>query len=94
MRYKIYWNWFKIFRKNWYTGNRIKYQPDLTKYCEYLYDLGPLTIVKEKESKTRDNMYEFLDYSISDDMCNGIIIGFSIAVSVVLIIMIALKLLD
>ncbi|HHT9145678.1 MAG TPA: hypothetical protein ACFYD4_08385 [Candidatus Wunengus sp. YC61] len=48
MKYKLHWNWFKIFRKNWYTGNRLEYQPELAETYTYLYDLGTLTIIKYK----------------------------------------------
>jgi len=44
MNIHIYWAWFKIFRPHWYTGNRLKYRPELKDSHFALYDLGPLTI--------------------------------------------------
>lgn len=42
---RLYWEWWKLFRKDWWTGNRIKFQPELAHEYRYLGDFGPLTIV-------------------------------------------------
>jgi len=45
MKIRIYWSWFKIFNKNWYSGLRPR-----VKNIK-IYDLGPLTVVLDKESQ-------------------------------------------
>jgi len=59
MEIVLHWEWFKLFKKGWYTGNRIKYQPSLRENYHFLLDLGPLTISgrKTKKIKGDENVY-------------------------------------
>jgi hypothetical protein len=52
--FTIAWCWWKVFRKDWYTGNRMKQEWMQQYHPEYrfLYDLGPLTIALIKDKTT------------------------------------------
>jgi len=43
--FSVSWCWYRLFRKDWYTGNRLKYM-DKTIQEEYkiLWDFGALTV--------------------------------------------------
>jgi hypothetical protein len=46
-KFYIYWEWYRLFRRDWYTGDRRKYYDlngDLSTY-RVLFDFGALTIV-------------------------------------------------
>jgi hypothetical protein len=47
---KIYWEWWRLFRKDWYTGNRLRFPSFRHKKKGYyvLFDFGALTIAIRK----------------------------------------------
>lgn len=50
MRINIYWTWYGLFKKEFYTGNRLKY-PIWKEYKPFyycLFDFGALTIAISK----------------------------------------------
>jgi hypothetical protein len=51
MKIHIYWTWNRLFRKECYTGNRLKYPnwKDINNEYLILWDFGALTIVIYKK---------------------------------------------
>jgi len=40
----ISWCWWRLFRKDWYTGDRLKFCPAFKDEYKILWDFGALTI--------------------------------------------------
>lgn len=44
----IHWCWWRLFRKDWYTGSRFKYPGNHQEEYKILWDFGVLTIALHK----------------------------------------------